>query len=89
MIESTLSQPAPREEPAARPVHVAIADRRLLGDVEAHWREQVQFLPRARHGSITTQEANAFVPVRFGVGWRQGASVGYLHFTPKMSLIPI
>jgi hypothetical protein len=28
-------------------------------------------------------------PVRFGVGWRQGASVGYLHFTPKMSLIPI
>jgi len=28
-------------------------------------------------------------PVRFGVGWRQGASVGYLHFTPKMSLIPV
>ena len=28
-------------------------------------------------------------PVRFGVGWRQGASVGYLHFTPKMSLLPI
>jgi len=28
-------------------------------------------------------------PVRFGVGWRQGASVGYLHFTPKMSLVPI
>jgi hypothetical protein len=28
-------------------------------------------------------------PVRFGVGWRQGASVGYLHFTPKFSPIPI
>jgi hypothetical protein len=28
-------------------------------------------------------------PVRFGVGWRQGASIGYLHFTPKFSPIPI
>jgi hypothetical protein len=28
-------------------------------------------------------------PVRFGVGWRQGANIGYLHFTPKMSLLPI
>jgi hypothetical protein len=28
-------------------------------------------------------------PVRFGVGWRQGANIGYLHFTPKMSLVPI
>lgn len=28
-------------------------------------------------------------PVRFGVGWRQGANVGYLHFTPKFSPIPI
>jgi len=28
-------------------------------------------------------------PVRFGVGWRQGASVGYLHFTRKFSPIPI
>jgi len=28
-------------------------------------------------------------PVRFGVGWRQGASIGYLHFTRKFSPIPI
>ena len=28
-------------------------------------------------------------PVRFGVSWRQGANVGYLHFTPKFSPIPI
>jgi len=28
-------------------------------------------------------------PVRLGVGWRQGANIGYLHFTPKMSLLPI
>jgi hypothetical protein len=28
-------------------------------------------------------------PVRLGVGWRQGASIGYLHFTPKRELLPI
>ena len=28
-------------------------------------------------------------PVRFGVGWRQGANIGYLHFTRKFSPIPI
>ena len=28
-------------------------------------------------------------PVRFGVGWRQGANIGYIHFTPKFSPIPI
>jgi hypothetical protein len=27
-------------------------------------------------------------PVRFGVGWRQGASVGYIHFTKEKSLNP-
>lgn len=27
-------------------------------------------------------------PIRFGVGWRQGASVGYMHFTREKSLIP-
>ncbi|HEY4645728.1 MAG TPA: DUF1134 domain-containing protein [Steroidobacteraceae bacterium] len=27
-------------------------------------------------------------PVRFGVGWRQGASVGYVHFTKEKSLNP-
>jgi hypothetical protein len=28
-------------------------------------------------------------PVRLGVGWRQGASIGYLHFTPKKEFLPI
>ena len=28
-------------------------------------------------------------PVRLGVGWRQGASIGYLHFTPTKELLPI
>jgi hypothetical protein len=27
-------------------------------------------------------------PVRFGVGWRQGLSVGYLHLSPERSWIP-
>ena len=27
-------------------------------------------------------------PIRFGVGWRQGISVGYMHFTRKKSWIP-
>lgn len=27
-------------------------------------------------------------PVRFGVGWRQGASVGYMHFTKKKTWNP-
>lgn len=27
-------------------------------------------------------------PIRFGVGWRQGANIGYLHMTPKKSWIP-
>ena len=27
-------------------------------------------------------------PIRFGVGWRQGLSVGYLHLSPKRSWIP-
>lgn len=27
-------------------------------------------------------------PIRFGVGWRQGANVGYMHVTPKSSWIP-
>lgn len=27
-------------------------------------------------------------PVRLGVGWRQGASVGYMHVTPKQSWNP-
>ena len=31
----------------------------------------------------------SLAPVRFGVGWRQGANIGYLHFTPKFSPVPI
>jgi hypothetical protein len=27
-------------------------------------------------------------PVRFGVGWRQGVNIGYLHFSPNRSWIP-
>jgi hypothetical protein len=27
-------------------------------------------------------------PIRFGVGWRQGLSVGYIHLSPKRSWIP-
>jgi len=27
-------------------------------------------------------------PVRFGVGWRQGVSIGYLHVSPERSWIP-
>jgi hypothetical protein len=27
-------------------------------------------------------------PVRFGVGWRQGVSVGYLHLSPRRSWMP-
>ncbi len=27
-------------------------------------------------------------PVRFGVGWRQGISIGYLHLSPERSWIP-
>ncbi len=27
-------------------------------------------------------------PVRFGVGWRQGIDLGYMHFTPQMQVNP-
>lgn len=27
-------------------------------------------------------------PIRFGVGWRQGVNVGYMHFTREKSLVP-
>lgn len=27
-------------------------------------------------------------PIRFGVGWRQGLNVGYIHLSPKRSWIP-
>jgi hypothetical protein len=36
----------------------------------------------ARSGDVTV------APVRLGVGWRQGASVGYIHFTEKKSWNP-
>lgn len=33
-------------------------------------------------------EAIALAPVRFGVGWRQGIDVGYMHFSPEKRLNP-
>ncbi len=36
----------------------------------------------ARSGDVTV------APVRLGVGWRQGASVGYIHFTKKKTWNP-
>lgn len=33
-------------------------------------------------------EGTTIAPVRFGVGWRQGANVGYIHFTKEKSLNP-
>ncbi|HZF25170.1 MAG TPA: DUF1134 domain-containing protein [Steroidobacteraceae bacterium] len=33
-------------------------------------------------------EGITVAPVRLGVGWRQGASVGYIHFTQEKSLNP-
>lgn len=36
----------------------------------------------ARSGDVTV------APIRFGVGWRQGASVGYMHFTKEKTINP-
>ncbi len=33
-------------------------------------------------------EGTTLAPIRFGVGWRQGASVGYMHFTKTKRLNP-
>lgn len=33
-------------------------------------------------------EGVTLAPVRFGVGWRQGASVGYMHFTKEKRINP-
>ena len=33
-------------------------------------------------------DETVLAPVRFGVGWRQGISVGYLHLSPQRSWIP-
>jgi hypothetical protein len=32
--------------------------------------------------------AIVIAPVRFGVGWRQGIDLGYMHFTPQMQINP-
>jgi len=34
------------------------------------------------------REEVTLAPVRFGVGWRQGINVGYLHLSPERSWIP-
>ncbi|MCZ7596674.1 MAG: DUF1134 domain-containing protein [Gammaproteobacteria bacterium] len=28
-------------------------------------------------------------PIRFGVGWRRGANIGYIHFTPEKKMLPL
>ena len=33
-------------------------------------------------------EDTTLAPIRTGVGWRQGANVGYLHYTRKRSILP-
>jgi hypothetical protein len=33
-------------------------------------------------------DSTVLAPVRFGVGWRQGVNIGYLHFSPKRSWVP-
>ncbi len=39
---------------------------------------------------VTYNRANDILlaPVRFGVGWRQGINVGYLHLSPNRSWVP-
>ena len=40
-------------------------------------------------GMTYHRSGNAILaPIRLGLGWRQGASVGYLHVTPRYSIIP-
>jgi hypothetical protein len=41
--------------------------------------------------SINYQRADdiTLAPIRTGVGWRQGASIGYLHYTHKKTLNPL
>ncbi len=34
-------------------------------------------------------EGITLAPIRLGVGWRQGASIGYMHFTRKKSWVPL
>ena len=34
------------------------------------------------------QDDIVLAPVRFGVGWRQGVNVGYLHLSPERSWVP-
>lgn len=34
------------------------------------------------------RDGTTLAPIRLGVGWRQGANVGYMHFTRKKSLNP-
>ena len=33
-------------------------------------------------------ESIVVAPVRFGVGWRQGVNIGYLHLSPESSWLP-
>lgn len=38
--------------------------------------------------NYTRSDETILAPVRFGVGWRQGINVGYLHLSPQRSWVP-
>lgn len=35
------------------------------------------------------RDDTVLAPIRFGVGWRQGANIGYMHFTREKKLLPL
>lgn len=35
------------------------------------------------------RDGTGLAPIRFGVGWRQGANIGYMHFTREKKLLPL
>ena len=35
------------------------------------------------------RDGTVVAPIRFGVGWRQGANVGYVHFTREKKILPL
>lgn len=35
------------------------------------------------------RDGTVVAPIRFGVGWRQGANIGYIHFTPEKKMLPL
>jgi hypothetical protein len=35
------------------------------------------------------RDGTQLAPIRFGVGWRQGANIGYMHFTREKKILPL